>query len=131
MERYAVIEFEEYPDEWVRVRLTGASVRLYNAIIEAFNEAVVRWMPEPIEKLCDAIAPFLDSWSYPEAADGDGLRERDPAFVFAIARAWVREVRDVPLPLPRKSSDGAPSEDQTADSPAPQPSPTPSSTTPS
>ena len=124
MERFAVIEFDEYPDEWVRVRLTGASVRLYNAVVETFNESVVRWMPEPIERLCDAIAPFLDSWSYPETADGEGLRERDPPFVFAVARAWVREVRDVPLPLPRKSSDGEASED-----PSPESSTTPSSTT--
>lgn len=126
MDRFAVIEFEEYPDVEVRVRLTGASVRAYNAVIEAFNEAMMRWMPEPIEKLCDVIAPFLDSWSFPEPADADGLREREPAFVFAIARAWVREVRDVPLPLPRKSSDGDTSED-----PSPESSPTPSSTTPS
>lgn len=117
MDRFAVIEFEDYPDEWTRVRLGGVSVREFGDVIEKFNEAVVRYMPEPIAALCEAFGPFIDSWSYPEEPGAEGLREREPGLVFAIVRSWVRGVRDVPLPLPRRSSDGDPSEDPTTSQP--------------
>lgn len=111
MEQTALIELDEYPDEWIRVRLSGASVRQYNDVVNAYNEAVLSWMPEPVDAMCIKFAPFLVEWSYPEPCDLDGLRDRDINVTFATVKAWVKGVRDVPLPLPRKSSDGEPSED--------------------
>ena len=113
MDTHAVIEFEEHPDEWTRVRVSGVSVRDFGAVVEAYNEAARRFMPEPVDALCDKFAPFLDSWSYPEDTTADGLRERDVNLLLAIVREWVTGVRSVPLPLPRRSSDGEPSEDPT------------------
>ena len=113
MDTHAVLEFEEYPDDEVRVRITGVSVRDFGAIVDAFNEALGRFMPEPIGKLCDLFAPYLDSWTFDEPADADGLRERDVNLLFAIVREWVTGVRQVPLPLRLRSSDGEPSEDPT------------------
>jgi hypothetical protein len=121
---YAIIEYDEMPDEWVRVRLGGVPIRDFNAIVDAYNEAAFRYMPEPIGALCDAFAPMLDSWSYPEPPDGDGLRSRDVNHLFALVRDWVKEVRNVPLPLRRRPSDTEPSESE-----SPSNSTEPSSTT--
>lgn len=116
-EQFAVIEFEEYPDEWFRVRVNGVSVREFDAAIETYNESAVRFMPGPIEKLCDLFAPFLESWS----RDGDpDVRELDVNLLLALVREWVNGVRNVPLPLPRRSSDGEPSEDPTPNSTSPE-----------
>lgn len=113
MDTHARLEFEEYPDEWVRVRVSGVSVRDFGKVIAAYNDAAGRFMPEPIETLCDTFAPYLDSWSFPEPADADGLRERDVNLLLAIVREWVAGVRQVPLPLRQRSSDGDTSEDLT------------------
>lgn len=113
MDSHAVIEFEEYPDEWTRVRISDVSVRDFGAVIAAFNEAARRFMPEPIEKLCELFAPYIDSWSYPEPVDADGLLSRDVNLLLALVREWVTGVRSVPLPLRLRSSDGEPSADPT------------------
>lgn len=128
MAKIAVIEFGDYPDEWVRVRL-GVPMRDYEAIVDAAEACLRRFLPEELRALRAAVLPVIDSWSYPEPVDADGLAERDPNWLLAVVREWATAVRRVPLPLPARSSDGAPSEDQTADSPSPEPSPEPNSTT--
>lgn len=109
----ARLEFGEYPDDWVVVRISGVSVREFGRVIGAFNDAALRFMPEPVEALCDTFAPYLDSWSFPEPADAEGLRDRDVNLLLAIVREWVTGVRQVPLPLPLRSSAGEQSEDPT------------------
>lgn len=124
MDQFAVIEFEEYPDEWVRVRLSGVSMRTYEAVVDTYNEAVLRYMPDQLRALRSAVLPVIDSWSFPEPVGEDGLAERDPNWLMAVGKEWVKAVRNVPLPLPRRSSDGEPSEDQ-----SPSTSTEPTSTT--
>ena len=108
MAKTAVIEFDEYPDEWVRVRL-DISVREFGVLVDTYNQAALRYMPEPIATLCDTFGPFLVEWSFPETADAEGLRERNVNLLLSLARSTIEGVRDVPLPLPRRSSDGEPS----------------------
>lgn len=117
MDRTAVIEFEDYPDEWTRVRLDGP-FREYRVIYDAGVAATRQMSPENFEALCAALAPKLVEWSYSESCDATGLTERDPNWIIALAREWVMGVRDVPLPLRARSSDGEPSEDQESPSPA-------------
>src|SRR5690349_18802423 len=101
MDQTALIEFDD--ESWWRVRLSGASIRQYNEIVEKYNTAVLSWMPEPVDAMCVAFAPFLEGWSFDDPCDLEGLRGRDINTTFAVVRAWVVGVRDVPLPLPRKS----------------------------
>jgi len=113
MDTHAVIEFEDYPDEWVRVRLTGVSVQRFGDLVNAYNDAALRFMPEPVDRLCELFAPLVDSWSYDEDVNVDGLRARDVNMLLALVREWVTGVRSVPLPLPKRSSGGEPPEDPT------------------
>jgi hypothetical protein len=103
---YAVIEFEEYGDDWVRVRLSGISMATYEAVVDATSAAYRRFMPEELRALRDVFAPLVDSWSFPEPVGVEGLAERDPNWMLAVVREWASGVRNVPLPLPRRSSDG-------------------------
>lgn len=124
MAEFAVVEFEEYPDEWVRLRISGVSMRGYEAIVAAASELVERFMPEQLQALRAAILPVIDSWSFADQIDEDGLAERDPNWLLAVAREWLTGVRGVPLPLRVRSSDTEQSED-----PSPDHSDAPSSST--
>jgi hypothetical protein len=103
MDQHAVIEFEDYPDEWTKVRIGGLTIREYEGIYDAANEAARAMSPEHLSTLREKLAVVLDSWSYDEPCDADGLRDRDPNWMLALAREWVVGVRRVPLPLPRRS----------------------------
>lgn len=121
----AVLEFEEFPDHEIVVRL-NVPLREYEAMLEAWVAASTMH-PARLRELAERFAPYLVRWTFPEPVGLDGLLEREPVLIFAIVRGWVRGVRDVPLPLPRRSSDGDTSEDPTTSPPA---SPTPDSSTP-
>lgn len=112
MDKFAVLEFEEYPDEWTRVRISGVSVRAFEEIVDAGNQAGSTLRPEHFRALCDVFAPFVDSWSYPETPDAAGLVERDMNLLLGFVRSWVTGVREAPLPLPRRPSATAPSESE-------------------
>ena len=113
--RTKTIEFEEYPDDTIVVRVSPVPVDDLFTVLDAFTQFRTR---EGFVALVEAFAPFLESWTFPEPADAEGLRKRDINLVLAIVREWREGVGEVPLPLPRRSSDGGPSE-------APQESPSP------
>lgn len=112
MEKYAVVEFDDYPDDWVRVRLSGVSIRAFERVVDAGNKAGITTRPAAFRELADLFAPFVDSWSFPEEPSADALLDRDMNFLLATVKAWVSGVREVPLPLPRRPSDTALSESE-------------------
>lgn len=108
MERFAVLEFEDLPE--VRVRIAPVPFGTFNALFELYVAADNYRMPDEVKAMCDAFAPFLDSWGYPEPATREGMDAREVAVLVAIVREWIQGVRTVPRPLPRRSSDGEKSE---------------------
>jgi hypothetical protein len=101
-DRYAVVEFDEYPEQEFRVRLSPVSVAAYEGIVAAFVAAAENPLqPGTAQALATEFAAVYD---------GD---TPDVNLLLALVREWIREVRLAPLPLRRKSSDGEPSEDPT------------------
>lgn len=109
MDRYAVIEFEECPEQEFRVRLSPVPLSAYESITDAFVAVVSSMLPENTRALGAAFAAVYD---------GD-VAALDVNVFLALVREWLREVRTAPLPLRLRSSDGEPSVDPEADSPSP------------
>lgn len=112
MEKYAVVEFDDYPEDWIRVRISGVSVRVFEHVVDAGNKAGVTSRPTDFRALADVFAPFVESWSFPEEPSAETLLDRDMNLLLATVKAWVTGVREVPLPLPRRPSDTTPSESE-------------------
>jgi hypothetical protein len=117
----AILEFEEYPGETITVRLSPISLDDYEKVVTLWGRAFTRMLPKPLRTLYAAWCPLaLVEWTFPEPADAKGIGARDANLGMAIVRRWIEEVRDVPLPLPARSSDGAASEDPSPGSPPPE-----------
>lgn len=108
-DKFAVIEFEDYPEQEFRVRLSPIPMSTFEAVTDAFVAVVQSMLPENTRALRDAFA---------QVYDGD-LSALDVNVFLALVREWLREVRTAPLPLRLRSSDGEPSADPEADSPNP------------
>jgi len=109
--RTARLEFDEYPDDHIVVRLSPVSLDDFDAIVDLFNVAGRQVLAKPIRALYAKWAPVaLISWSFPEPATVAGLGARDPNLGLAIVRQWIEGVRHVPLPLPVPSSGTAQSD---------------------
>jgi hypothetical protein len=109
MHRPLIIEFEDYPGHEVETILTPVPVAAYLEVNAQLRN--LRMNPESFRALFDAFAPFLVRWTFDEPADADGLMQMDYNLAIAIVNQWSGGVRDVPLPLPRRPSDGTPSEE--------------------
>lgn len=108
-ERFAVIEFEEHPDEF-RVRLGPVPLVDFEAVMDAYNAAARSGlMPKPMRAMAQRFAPFSESH------DLEALVGLDLNLLMALVGQWINGVRSVPLPLPRRSSDGDTSEDPEID----------------
>lgn len=113
-EKFAVIEFDEYPDEWYRVRLSPVSLDDFEAIVDAYLAAdKIGLMPKELRAMAALFVPLLESWSHKKPVTLKALGSLDPNLLFALVGQWINGVRSVPLPLPRRSSDGEPSEGPT------------------
>lgn len=117
----ATLEFEEYPGEEVVVRLSGIPVREFIALNEQW--LALKWDADELEAISTAFAPYLLSWTL-DTPISEGVFGHHLGLGIGIIREWIKAVRDVPLPLSPRSSDGTPSEDR---SPTSSPEP-PSST---
>ncbi len=103
--RTAILEFEEYPDEEIVVRIAPVSVDAFFEVTEKVN--TLHWDPAEMAALSEAFAPFLVSWTFETPL---GLFAHDMTLGLGIVRNWAKAVRDVPLPLPVTPFDGTPSE---------------------
>lgn len=103
--RTAIIEFEEYPGDEIVVCISPVPVAAFFDVSEKAN--TLRWDPVEFKALGEAFAPFLVSWTFDAPLDVFG---HDLTLGVGIIREWAKAVRDVPLPLPVKPSDGELSE---------------------
>lgn len=104
IEKTATIEFDEYPDEEIVVRIAPIPLDDYFGVLEDIEELA------SADAIRAAFRRFADlalvSWTFPEPATGEGMLRRDMNLGLAVIRQWAREVREVALPLPRASSGG-------------------------
>ena len=104
------ITFDEYPDDWIETIISPVGVGVLLDIIAKSSRITLT--REAFGALYELWAPFVAQWSYPEPVGPDGLFARDMNQMLATVYAWAAGVREAPLPLPRRSSDSPPSEDQ-------------------
>lgn len=101
------IEFDDRPEKVV-TRQTPVSVNEYFGVREARDGA--NWSDRAsLSAVFSAFAPFLISWDFEPPATAEGMADLDVLVAMAIVDAWILEVRNVPRPLARRSSDGEPS----------------------
>ena len=108
MPRTGVIDFEDRP-ETVTVRWEPLTLDEFFAVREALDE--LTWAERStFTVLYDRLAPFLVEWDFEQPLTTEGLMSLpEPRLGIAIAVAWVRGVREAPLPLPRRGSGPTPS----------------------
>lgn len=114
-ERTATFEYDDYPGLEVVMRVS-VPLRVHfevGDLIDAITSLDDR------ERLTQ-LAAFVDEHRVSWTLDGDAM-DQPPELLLGIAVAWWRAIRQVPLPLPRRSGDTAPS---------PAPSTDPESSTP-
>lgn len=104
----AILEFEEFPDNEVHVRVSGVPLASFLDIRDKMS--VLRYDEAEFTALAEAMQPYLVSWTFEEPIEG-GVFAHHVGLGIGIVREWITAVRDVPLPLSRKSTDGTPSED--------------------
>ena len=94
------IRFEEAPDDEYVVRISPVPTSDLLAIIDLL--AKLNLTRESVDALADAFRPYVVSGA-------DDLLALDFNVFYGIVNGWVSGVRDAPLPLPLRSSDGGPS----------------------
>ena len=100
------LEYDDYPAT-VRLRLSPVSLEEFFAVREALDNG--NWTDRAsITAVCEAVAPLVDSWTFDRPPDAAGLAQ-DIGLAVSLAQHWDREVRQVPVPLPQRSSGGVPS----------------------
>ena len=102
------LRFDDWPDDEIVVRIQPVPTADLLDIWEQLRK--VRLNQESMRELAERFVPFVESWTFPEPTDADGLMARDFNLFYAIVGSWVSGVRDAPLPLLRAPSDGEPSE---------------------
>ena len=112
----------KYPDGEYTFNV-AVSLDEFEAIWDLFDAALRQYNPTNLRALANRWAPIAGLQRDEELVDIGSL---DPNLLLSLVREWIRGVRDVPLPLPVRSSDG----DTSAD-PSPEPSSDTSSGTPS
>jgi len=98
------IEFEGRPEKVV-TRQSPVSLRDYFGFSDTRSAA--KWTDRAsLEAVYSAFAPFLISWDFPYPPTASGMADMDVTLMVGITDAWLREVRNVDPPLPRRSSAG-------------------------
>lgn len=112
----AILEFEEFPDDEVKVTLSPVPMSAFEEMTELFLKASAGFIGDGTTDGLRALATrFVEigkpEWNgTPETAET--IIERDPNLILAIVRQWHSGVRRVPLPLPRGSSSTGTSPEQ-------------------
>lgn len=108
-----ILELDEYPDKEFVLRVSPVSGRDYWSLVEM----QVPWTGAGFAALATALEPFVVSWPLDEP-----IADADPNLLVALRQLWAKGVRDVPLPLPVRRSDGTPSRPDPSPSPSAEPS---------
>ena len=93
-----VFTFEDYPEQEFRCRLSPVSMGAFFDFIDAWDAV------QTITDMRAVIGTFVTladpAWTTGETA----FMDLDQALIKAIVGAWIRAMREVPLPLPAASS---------------------------
>jgi len=124
----AQLEFEDYPGLTATVRISPLPFGTYFDAVGLVFELGDDDVRAQFDAIVEMFGPYLVEWSLPEPATTEGLRAQPYQIVLGLARAWVRAIPEVPVPLGRRSSDGDTS-DATSESPSPSSTSEPESST--
>lgn len=106
MTKTHAVEFEGYPGEYV-VRVSPVPVDDLFTV----NDAMRRWNTrEGMTELKASFAPFIETWPLEGEPSAETVGRLDVNLLLALVREWQAGVAEVPLPLPRTSSGGDPSD---------------------
>lgn len=109
-EKTAILEFEEYPGLEVTVRLSPVPMASYFDIVRRMADESLTMTK--FEEIARDFAPLgLVAWNLDVEATTEGLVAQPYEFAIGIVNQWTKAVANVPVPLPKRSSDGEPSED--------------------
>lgn len=104
------IEFEGRPEKVV-TQQSPVTLNEYFTVREAYAAAL--WDDRAsVEAAYATFEPFIVSWDFPQPTTAKGMADLDVVLAMTIIGTWVEEVRNVPRPLARRSSAGAPSPEE-------------------
>ena len=107
MARTLRLTFEEYPDDEIVLRLSPVPMTVFFDIVERFDRAQAGTLADKLDLFRSfGDAGLVESWSYPEPTNGDGLLARDFGLAIQIVSQWLEGVGQVPRPLPPSASGG-------------------------
>jgi hypothetical protein len=116
-ERTATFEYDDYPDLVVVMRVS-VPLETHFELDDLINGLTTIRDRERMPRLAELLDEYRVSWTL----EGPAMKQA-PELLLGIASAWWRAIRQVPLPLPRRSGDTAPSPEPSTD---PESSPEPS-----
>jgi hypothetical protein len=116
-ERTATFEYDDYPGLEVVMRVS-IPLETHFELDDLINGLQSVRDRERMTRLAELVDEYRVSWTL----DGPAMKQ-PPELIAGIGIAWWRGIRQVPLPLPRRSGDTAPSPEPSTD---PESSPEPS-----
>lgn len=116
-ERTATFEYDDYPGLEVVMRVS-IPLETHFELDDLINGLTSITDRDRLPRIAELLDEYRESWTL----DGPASKQ-PPELIVGIAVAWWRAIRQVPLPLPRRSGDTAPSPAPSTD---PESSPEPS-----
>jgi|SRR5712671_2625763 len=108
----ADFDFEEYPGDAYSVTVSPIPLAVFEKVTVLFETAITEFTTQGTTAGIRTLVPEFIKVAKP-VLNGKPLTAKladgDPNLTFAIVRQWHTEVREVPLPLPRRSVAGGPS----------------------
>lgn len=102
------VEFEEYPKDTFTVTVSPVPLGVFETLHAGYPEAVGAFQAQgETAKLRALVGEFVKvakPTKNGSAITADRLLGLDPNVAIALMRQWHAGVRNVPLPLPRRSS---------------------------
>jgi len=108
-ERTATFEYDDYPDLTVVMRLSVPLGRYFD-IARLLDDNETFGTEEGLQKVAALVDEFRESWTL----EGTAL-DQPAELLIGIALSWARAISRVPVPLPRRSGDTAPSPEPSTD----------------
>lgn len=97
-ERTAVFEYDDFPGLTVTMRVS-VPLREYLEVLAFMEDPAQLATLAGIARIGEIVDRYLVSWTL------DGPAAEQPwELLLGIAKAWLRGVAEVPVPLPRRSS---------------------------
>lgn len=108
-EQTATFEYDDYPGLEVVMDLAVPLGRYFD-IVRLLEDNSTFASEDGLRQVAAIVDEFRVSWTL----DGNAL-DQAPAILIGVALAWARAIARVPVPLPRRSSDIAPSPEPSED----------------